>query len=251
MKPCLVCGSTIIQRTNGVHERNPDCCSRKCTDIFLYKDKFLQGLCVGLGFGEMSKALNLDWWRCKTILTHIRKSGEPDVIVAYDYYLQAKKANSGDERNWWSNHKAAGCFRSRRFQKRTGYFKKYFKRIKELKTNDYFARQLRIRVSGALRYQGVRKSERTSSLTGCSVPQLRNWLENRFKSGMSWGNYGQWHIDHIIPCAVFDLSKPEERKKCFHFSNLQPLWDWENHAKNRYVRPAQPELLLIAGKTSP
>lgn len=50
---------------------------------------------------------------------------------------------------------------------------------------------------------------------------------------MSWenrGNFG-WHVDHIKPCASFDLTKPEEQAKCFHYTNLQPLWARENIAK--------------------
>jgi len=56
-----------------------------------------------------------------------------------------------------------------------------------------------------------------SDLLGCSVPELRLHLERQFKPGISWDNYGQWHIDHIRPCAKFDLSKPEEQRACFHF----------------------------------
>ncbi len=43
---------------------------------------------------------------------------------------------------------------------------------------------------------------------------------------MNWENYGKfgWHIDHIIPCDSFDLTKEEEQRRCFHYSNLQPLW---------------------------
>ena len=48
---------------------------------------------------------------------------------------------------------------------------------------------------------------------------------------MSWDNYGDWHIDHIRPCCSFDLSKIEEQEKCFHYSNLQPLWAEENMTK--------------------
>lgn len=48
---------------------------------------------------------------------------------------------------------------------------------------------------------------------------------------MSWDNYGERHVDHIKPCAKFDLSKPDEQRACFHYTNLQPLWAKDNIAK--------------------
>jgi len=71
-------------------------------------------------------------------------------------------------------------------------------------------------------------------LVGCSIDFLKQHLENKFKPGMSWKNYGKWHIDHIRPCASFDLRKPAEQKKCFHYSNLQPLWAKENLVKGKF-----------------
>lgn len=51
---------------------------------------------------------------------------------------------------------------------------------------------------------------------------------------MSWENYGVggWHIDHIIPCASFELTDGDEQRKCFHYSNLQPLWWFHNLEKS-------------------
>jgi hypothetical protein len=67
---------------------------------------------------------------------------------------------------------------------------------------------------------------------GCALAELSAHLEKQFKNGMTWQNYGQWHIDHIIPCAKFDLTDSEQQRKCFHFSNLQPLWAIENIVKS-------------------
>lgn len=76
------------------------------------------------------------------------------------------------------------------------------------------------------------KSESTMILIGCSVEELKIYLSSMFTEGMNWNNYGKWHIDHIKPCASFDLSDPVQQKECFHYSNLQPMWAIENIRKS-------------------
>ena len=77
-----------------------------------------------------------------------------------------------------------------------------------------------------------KKSASFKELTGASMEVVWSYLESKFKPGMTRNNYGKrWHIDHIIPCASFDLTKPEEQFKCFHYTNLQPLWAKENLRK--------------------
>jgi hypothetical protein len=57
-------------------------------------------------------------------------------------------------------------------------------------------------------------------------------LQLQFRDGMSWNNYGRvWHVDHIKPCASFNLLDESEQLKCFHYSNLQPLFAHENLVK--------------------
>ena len=84
-------------------------------------------------------------------------------------------------------------------------------------------------LSGGWTYK---KKDSTIELLGCSIDELKIHLQNQFKEGMTWQNHGEWHIDHIIPCAAFDLSKKENCLKCFNYKNLQPLWAHENLSKS-------------------
>lgn len=92
-------------------------------------------------------------------------------------------------------------------------------------------KNLRGRIYVALK-RGV-KSESTMKLLGCSIDYFKKYFESLFTDGMNWEVYleGGIHIDHIIACKHFDLTKPEEQKKCFHYTNLQPLWELDNLRK--------------------
>lgn len=94
-------------------------------------------------------------------------------------------------------------------------------------------KSLRSRISAAIKRKGE-KCYKTKNLIGCTVQELIKHLESKFSKGMSWDNYGffGWHIDHIKPCDSFNLVDPEQQKKCFHYTNLQPLWMIENIKKS-------------------
>lgn len=92
--------------------------------------------------------------------------------------------------------------------------------------------RVRSTLRGRLNKLVKRKSERTSELIGCTPRELIAKLEAQFLPGMDWSNWGPvWQIDHEIPCRAFDLTVKEERFKCFHHSNLRPLWSGENAKK--------------------
>ena len=89
---------------------------------------------------------------------------------------------------------------------------------------------MRSRMSMALKRES--KSESTIELLGCNMEDFLQYLEKQFDDNMTFENYGDyWHVDHIKPCASFDLKNEEEQKKCFHYTNLQPMEGKENMSK--------------------
>jgi hypothetical protein len=78
----------------------------------------------------------------------------------------------------------------------------------------------------------VNKNHSAIKLLGCDIKFYKQYLEQQFKSDMSWENHGiLWEIDHIKPCASFDLTCETQQKQCFHYSNTQPLYYSDNRSK--------------------
>lgn len=110
------------------------------------------------------------------------------------------------------------------------------------KRNKYLAKKkatdIQFRIAANLRHRlwaALKKSRKKGSAIkdlGCSIQDLKYYLESRFKPGMSWDNYGQWHIDHIKPLSSFDLTNREQLKEACNYKNLQPLWAKDNLRKS-------------------
>jgi hypothetical protein len=82
-----------------------------------------------------------------------------------------------------------------------------------------------------------------NQVVGYSLAELKAHIEAQFTEGMSWENYGEWHIDHIKPKAAFTFLSISDSEflECWALSNLQPLWGEENVAKGAtypYERPS-------------
>lgn len=109
--------------------------------------------------------------------------------------------------------------------------KEYYKQKRKIDINYRLGQNLSRRVRYLLE-KPLAKSYIIEFL-GCSGYQLRKYLESKFTNAMSWTNKATWEIDHIRPCASFDLSKTEEQAKCFHYTNLQPLPITKNRKKSK------------------
>lgn len=112
------------------------------------------------------------------------------------------------------------------------------KRIYEAKMKTVSGRlkkRIMSRIWSAMKNQSV-NSIGSFKLVGCSADDLRHHIEKQFQPGMSFENYGEWHVDHIRPCASFDLSNAWQMSECFNWRNLQPMWAFDNLSKGaRYA----------------
>ena len=112
-------------------------------------------------------------------------------------------------------------------------------RIKRRKTHPLFklSSNLRTRTWYAFKRKGYNKNTKTQEMLGVDWKTCKANIERQFEKGMSWGNYGEWHIDHIIPLA--SANTEEELKKLCHYSNLQPLWAIDNLIKSNVINGQQ------------
>jgi hypothetical protein len=141
-------------------------------------------------------------------------------------------------KKWRDSHKEEHSILNKKWMEknrehRTRYKREY--RKYKAKNDPYY--QLRRAICRRFRDIMRRKhnSENALILVGCSLEDLRKYLEAMFQDGMTWTNYGEWHIDHIRPISSFNLTNEEEVKQCFHYTNLQPLWAKDNLKKsNKY-----------------
>jgi len=123
--------------------------------------------------------------------------------------------------------------------------KDWQKRNPNYKREKYY-NSIQYRISECLRarlWSAIHNKSKTGSAVrdlGCTIPKLMEHLEKQFKHGMTWKNYGLkgWHIDHIKPLAIFDLTDREQFLEACHYTNLQPLWWHENLAKGAKYEPA-------------
>jgi len=79
----------------------------------------------------------------------------------------------------------------------------------------------------------MRKKCKTVDILGCNFYEFKEYIEKQFVDGMSWDNYGAWHLDHIVPVSL-GVNEDEVIELCHH-TNYQPLWAAENLSKNNKI----------------
>lgn len=150
------------------------------------------------------------------------------------------------QKQWTDNNRERRLFLQRRWRKsnpdkQRAIFRRYYSKRYKHDIGFRLRCCLANRLSCCLRIRSISKdsNKTTMRLLGCSIGSFEIYLESKFEPGMTWDNYGKgkdkWNIDHIIPCSLFDLTKEKHRLSCFHFSNLQPMWEPENQRKSNQI----------------
>ena len=199
-------------------------------------------VCTGCGkrkllkyFYNKSKYDKIPRSRCKKCCNLLSRSWEKHNCQKKRRWLKAWQEKNREKvnqyaRDWRRKHKKKSIQCVRRWRRDNPLKNKQSAQKTKNKIQIKLANRLRTRLWHALR--GVVKSAHTLELLGCSISQLIKHLEKQFKKGMTWANYGKWHVDHVKPLSSFDLTKPKQQQLVCNYKNLQPLWAKENFKKN-------------------
>lgn len=218
---CAICNTKFIANQPHAKYCSKGCYSKaenqrrrnKYKNDIKYRQKILNGC---QKYNQTHKKEKQEYYKIYQLKNSekIKKAQREKYLSNQEYYKQKAR-----------EHRKNSSYREQHRQ----YLKKYLKIPQNRVANN-----LRGRVRKALK--GIVKSASTMQLLGCSIEFLKQHLEKQFTKGMSWKNYGwgknKWTIDHIRPCASFDLTKESEQRKCFNYKNLQPMWCFENSSKH-------------------
>ena len=174
------------------------------------------------------------------------------------YYQANKKKESEQVKKWQDANK----------EKLSEYDKKYYQANKEKeseinkkwqeankekraeyqrerrKTDSLFKMKIyvRTRMCVAFKNKGYKKNSKTEKMLGISYEKVKKHICRQFQKGMNWNNYGEWHIDHIIPLS--SAKTEAELLKLCHYRNLQPLWAADNMSKGAKIPQVQIQIKL-------
>lgn len=161
----------------------------------------------------------------------------------YEYRKTNREKKAKYQREWYKANREKKAKYKRKWCKANPEKKAKYQRTRRAKdVQCRLADNLRGRLYGAIK--GKPKNGSAVRDLGCSIAELKEYLEGKFGDGMSWDNWGRngWHIDHIRPLSSFDLTDPDQLKEACHYTNLQPLWAKDNLQKHNKVLAEQPDI---------
>lgn len=211
------------------YHNNQDKCNRSSSEYYYTHQEEVKAYRQTPEYKEKSK----QWKK-----NDYQKNKDQILKKQREYYLQNKEKIDDYRREYRKGHRARNRERYRQQQReyRAANKERQAAQRKERWKNDENYRmksRLRWQLRQSLKDVNASKTMSALKLLGCTIDEFKTYLESKFQPGMTWDNYSKWgwHIDHIIPISAFDLTDPEQQKKCFFYQNMQPLWWEENTIK--------------------
>ena len=192
-----------------------------------YSRKDAKDGCTGM-CKECTKAKTKSWQENNRSrkLAYLREWRErnPDYMKKWEKENQERRKEK--RREWVDGNREhlAGYYRSRR------------------QNDELYAIRKRLsnRARKAFYRAGYTEKSSIIEIVGCTWEHLRDHIEKQFSDGMGWDNRQEWHIDHIIPLS--SASTKEEIEALCHYTNLQPLWEFDNKSKGAKILRAENDL---------
>ena len=237
-KVCTKCGQSKLATTEffnrhklGSGGLNPRC--KACRSIE-QKEYIESG---GREIYKKWRARNIEY--IKAAREHDRVNGKKKVSDA-KYHAKNSQKNNANRKMRYEANKAQHLETSYKWKKKNlekfrQYQLAYQKKI--LKTpKGKVCRAINVRLRMLFAGQKCERSWR--EIFGYSYDQLKSHIEKQFSGGMSWENYGEWHIDHITPVGAFEFDSIDDPtvKQCWCLSNLRPLWAIDNMRKGAKIQ---------------
>jgi hypothetical protein len=169
---------------------------------------------------------------CRKIQYKLYYDNKKTELLKYqkEYYSNnSEKVKSREKEKRKNRPELFKEYELKRRPKRKEYLSEYFMKRREKDILFKISGNLRTRINKFIK----NKSKSTELIVGLPFIELKLFLEQKFIHGMSWDNYGDWHIDHIIPLS--SATNEEEVYKLCHHTNLQPLWAEDNLKKSNKI----------------
>ena len=164
-----------------------------------------------------------------------RKNNREKVLNSYKDYRKKNRDKIKESRKEYTknNYSKISEYRKKHYAENKEYYLKWEKEKRKSDPLFKLSGNMRKRINSFVKLTKFTKKTKTFDLVGCDPIFLKNYLEKKFTDGMSWENYGKWHIDHIIPLS--SAKTEDEVCKLCHYTNLQPLWSEDNLKKGSKI----------------
>lgn len=212
---CISCHKDMVSKT--YRDNKEEINKRKQKHYLENRDKLLAEQKVRWMKRKESDPIGYKAARDATRKKHIKAAQDRDK----KYHLEHKERRNAYTREYYNQNKKELNEKGRLYL------------IERRRGDEQYRMFVNLRRRMATAMQENYKRGKMIDLLGCSISDLKQFLETQFREGMTWGNYGRtgWHIDHVVPCASFDLSNTDQQKICFNYRNLRPLWAKDNLVK--------------------